>query len=197
MAANLQHHSVGLTWAEPGGMARAAHAVLDGERVWWVDPFDDAAALTAAAELGRPTGILQLLDRHNRDCEQLAKQFGVPLLRLPERVPDAPFEVVRVVWRPWWHEIALWWPQQRTLIVAEAVGTAPAFALGGPAGVHPMLRLRPPRDALSRHRPDRLLVGHGNAIETGGGEALDHALAHARADIPRLLLKAPTLLRGG
>jgi hypothetical protein len=195
MSTSLQRHSVGLTWSEPGGMARAAHAVLDGDRVWLVDPFDDQAALSAAAQLGRPAGVLQLLDRHNRDCEQIAQRFGVPLLRLPERVPGAPFEAVSVVSRPWWHEVALWWPQERTLIVAEALGTAPAFALGGAAGVHPMLRLRPPRAALSHFRPERLLVGHGKAIETRATAALDHALAHARSDIPRLLLKVPTLLR--
>jgi hypothetical protein len=197
MAADLQRHSVGLTWTEPGGMARAAHAVLDGDRVWLVDPFDDEAALTAAAQLGRPAGVLQLLDRHNRDCEQVAQRFGVPLLRLPERIPDAPFEAVSVVSRRWWREVALWWPQERTLIVAEALGTAPAFALGGAAGVHPMLRLRPPRAALSHFQPERLLVGHGRAIETRANVALDRALAHARSDIPRLLLKAPSLLRGG
>jgi hypothetical protein len=104
---------------------------------------------------------------------------------------------VPVISRRWWREVALWWPQERTLIVAEALGTAPAFALGGPAGVHPMLRLMPPRETLSRYRPERLLVGHGPAIETQATGALDHALAHARSDIPRLLLKAPTLLRGG
>ena len=82
-------------------MARAAHAVLDGERVWLIDPFNDDAALGAAAQLGRPAGVLQLLDRHNRDCEEVAERFGVSLLRLPERVADARFEVVRVVWRPW------------------------------------------------------------------------------------------------
>jgi hypothetical protein len=195
MAAYLQRHPVGLTWTEPGGMARAAHAVLDGDRVWLVDPFDDAGALSAAAQLGRPAGVLQLLDRHNRDCEPIAQRLGVPLLRLPEQVPGGPFEAVPVVSRPWWREVALWWPQERTLIVAEALGTAPAFALGRPAGVHPMLRLRPPRAALTRFTPERLLVGHGKAIETRATVAVDDALAHSRSDIPRLLLKAPTLLR--
>jgi hypothetical protein len=42
-----------------------------------------------------------------------------------------------VVARPWWKEVALWWPAEQTLIVAEAIGTAALFALGRPAGVHP------------------------------------------------------------
>jgi len=197
VTAIVQRHSVGLTWTEPGGMARAAHALLDGERVWLVDPFDDEAALSAAAGLGRPAGVLQLLDRHNRDCKQLAERFGVPLLRLPKRVPDAPFEVLPVLRRRWWREVALWWQQESTLVIAEAVGTAPAFALGRLAGINPMLRLMPPRRALSSHRPERLLVGHGDAIEAGAARALDDALEHARSDIPPLLLRAPTLLRGG
>jgi hypothetical protein len=121
----------------------------------------------------------------------------VALLRLPEQVPGGPFEPVSVVSRPWWHEVALWWPQERTLIVAEAIGTAPAFALGRAAGIHPMLRLRPPRTALTRFAPERLLVGHGKAIETRATAAVDDALAHARSDIPRFVLKAPTLLRSG
>ena len=56
MPAILRRHSVGLTWTEPGGMARAAHAVLDGERVW--------AWCTAGAALG----AIQRLRRHPPDA---------------------------------------------------------------------------------------------------------------------------------
>jgi hypothetical protein len=78
--------------------------------------------------------------------------------------------------------------------VAEAVGTAPVFAAGRRAGVHPLLRLRPPRQ-LSAYAPERLLVGHGETIEAGAAGALTDALDHARSDIPRVLLKLPSLLR--
>jgi hypothetical protein len=178
-------------------MARAAHAVTDGERVWLIDPFDDEAALTAIAELGRPEAVIQLLDRHNRDCEPLAQRLGVPLHRLPSTLPDSPFEVVRVVSRRWWNEIALWWPAEQTLIVAEAIGTAPMFALGRRAGVHPMLRLVPPRAALGGFAPERLLVGHGPTLESGAAAALEEALSASRADTPKLLIKLPSVLRGG
>ena len=63
-----------------------------------------------------------------------------------------------------WREVALWWAGQQTLVVSEAVGTAPAFALGRRVGVHPMLRLFPPRKQLSRFGPERLFVGHGEPI---------------------------------
>lgn len=193
----VHHHELGLTWLEAGGMRRAAHALRDGDRVWLIDPFTDDAALAAAAELGRPVGVIQLLDRHNRDGAALARRFEVPLWRLPRTVPDSPFGVVSVVSVPGWREVALWWEQQQALVVAEAVGTAPLFALGRRLGVHPMLRITPPRDALSRHRPERLLVGHGRPIESDAASALTEALAASRGDLPRLVLALPSFFRGG
>lgn len=193
----IHHHELGVTWLEAGGMQRTAHALRDGERVWLIDPFTDDAALAAAAELGRPVGVIQLLDRHNRDGAALARRFEVPLWRLPRTVPDSPFTVVSVVSVPGWREVALWWEQQQALVVAEAVGTAPLFALGRRLGVHPMLRITPPRDALSRHRPERLLVGHGPPIESDAASALTEALAASRGDLPRLVLALPSLFRGG
>jgi hypothetical protein len=197
MSSSIQRHPVGLTWVETGGMRRAAHAVLHEGRVWLIDPFQDDVALGTAAELGRPAGVIQLLDRHDRDCAQISQRLEIPRLRVPEAVPDSPFTVLSVVSRPWWKEVALWWEREQTLIVAEAVGTAPPFALGRRVGVHPMLRLTPPRSALSGHRPQRLLVGHGHAIESGAAPALGEALSAARSDIPKLALKLPSLIRGG
>jgi hypothetical protein len=197
MATSVRPHDLGLTWLETTGLRRAAHAVRDGERVWLIDPFEDAVALTAAAELGRPAGVIQLLDRHNRDCSSIAQRLEIPRWRLPDSVADSPFEVVSVVAQRWWREIALWWGEQRALIVAEAVGTAPVFALGRRLGVHPMLRLTPPKAALSGLQPERLLVGHGRPIETGAAAALSEALAAARGDIPRLAFALPSLVRGG
>jgi hypothetical protein len=197
MSVTLQPHALGVTWIEDGRVGRTAHALSIDGQVWLIDPFDDEPALQAAATLGRPAGVLQLLDRHNRDCDSIAARLGVPLLRLPDRAPDTPFEVVPVVSHRVWKEVALWWADERALIVAEAVGTAPAFALGRRAGVHPMLRLAPPRSQLSGYRPAMLLVGHGRTIESDAASALEDALAHARSDIPQLLIKFPQLLRGG
>lgn len=177
-------------------MGRAAHALLDAGRVWLIDPYEDAAALAAATELGTPAGVLQLLDRHNRECETIAQRLGVSLSRLPADGAGTPFEATALISNRAWREVTLWWPEQRALVVAEAVGTVPAFALGRRAGVHPMLRLTPPRKLL-RFQPERLFVGHGEAIESDADAALGEALAHSRGDIPRLLMSIPKLLRGG
>lgn len=194
MTTTLRSHAVGVTWVEQNAMGRAAHAVLSGKSVWLIDPFEDQPALRAASSLGRPAGVLQLLDRHNRDCESIASRLGVPLYRVPVQAPETPFEFIPIVSRAKWREVALWWQDARTLIVAEAIGTSPPFALGRRAGVNPLLRLMPPRAALSRFHPDLLLVGHGEPIESGATEALDDALAKSRSDILLLPLTIPKLL---
>lgn len=108
-----------------------------------------------------------------------------------------PFTAIPVISTRAWREVALWWADQLALVVAEAVGTARLFGLGRPVGVHPMLRLVPPREQLSRYHPECLFVGHGEPIESGADAALREALAHSRGDIPRLLPAFPALLRAG
>jgi hypothetical protein len=194
----IHEHALGLSWVMDDAMQRAAHALVDDDgKVWLVDPVDDPQALERAAALGAPAGVLQLLDRHNRDCEPIAARLGVPHLRVPDAAPETPFVVHRVVRTRFWREVALWWPARRALVVAEAVGTAPAFAVGdGPVGVHPMLRLLPP-NGLKGLGPEHLLVGHGAPLHGPEvGAQVDHAIARSRHDAPKLLLKLPTLIRG-
>ena len=195
MTASIHRHALGLTWVEGDAMARAAHALVADGQVWLIDPFEDEIALSAAVELGRPAGVIQLLDRHHRDGNAIAQRLEIPRLRLPATIPGSPFQVVQVVDRRWWHELALWWPQERALVVAEAVGTAAAFRLGRALGVHPLLRPFPPRAQLGSHRPQRLFVGHGPALEGDASDALDRALAASRSDIPKLMTALPGLLR--
>jgi hypothetical protein len=197
VSVTIHPHGAGLTWYEDDAMARAAHALRTDAGVWLVDPFDDQPALDAAAELGPPAGVIQLLSRHNRDCAPIAGRLGVPHHKLPSALPGSPFTTVSVAERPWWQEAALWWESERTLVVAEAVGTIPLFGLGRPAGVHPMMRLVPPRAALGGLRPERLLVGHGPPLESGADAALHEALSASRRDLPRLFLKAPAAMRAG
>jgi hypothetical protein len=104
--------------------------------------------------------------------------------------------VVEVIGKRRWKEIALRWRERDVLVVAEAVGTAPLFALGrGAVGVHPVLRLTPPR-VLEGIDPKVLLVGHGALVETDAAASLRTALARSRSDIPRLLLSLPGAVRG-
>jgi hypothetical protein len=192
----LDEFDGGFTWVVDERAHRTCHALADGGRVWLIDPVDVPEAIDRAKALGGPAGVIQLLDRHNRDCAALAGRLGVPHLRLPETVPDAPFELFRVVWRPGWRELGLWWPAKRTLAVAESVGTLPLFTAGeGPVGVHPLVRLLPPR-VLGHYEPEHLLVGHGPGVHGPEAAAGVHdALERSRADIPRLLARLPSLIR--
>ena len=185
----------GFSWRFDGeSQQRVAHALDTGDGVWLVDPIADEEALERAAALGPARGVLQLLDRHNRDCGALGRRLGVPRLRLPDEVPGSPFEVVSVLSMPGWHEIALWWPEPRALVVADALGTSPYYALGRAAGMHPALRPFPPR-ALRDYAPEHLLVGHGPGVHDGAAAALREAYARARSDLPRLVAKLPDLAR--
>jgi hypothetical protein len=181
-----------ITWTTQEPMERSSHALAHEGRVWLVDPVADEAALRAAVGLGEIAAVVQLLDRHPRDCKAVAQRFSVPHLRLPEGLPNSPFEVHRMVWWPGWRELCLWWEAQRTLVVAETVGTSRYLALSaGPVGVHPMLRFKPP-GTLRRFAPESLFVGHGPTLHSGASPALEEALARARKDIPRVL---PAMLR--
>lgn len=193
--ARIVEHPVGLSWVVEEPMERACHAVAADGRVWLIDPVDDDSALTRAAQLGAPAAVVQLLDRHNRDCATIAQRLGVPHLKVPDTVPDAPFSVVRLVHTRFWREVALWWPEARALVVAEALGTAPAFAVGdGAVGVHPMLRMTPP-GALRGLAPEHLLVGHGPPVSGPSVAAdVDRAIARSRWDTPKLILKLPSLI---
>lgn len=186
----------GFSWVVEEPLQRASHALVADERVWLIDPVDEPSALKRAAELGEPAGVIQLLDRHRRDCATVSARLGVPHAKPFDTSSAGPFEVVPVLRMPFWKEVALWSPPTRTLVVAEAVGTNPVWAAGsGPAGIHPMLRARPPR-GLSAYDPEHLLVGHGIGVHgRQASAALDEAFARARRDLPRVLLKLLKLRR--
>lgn len=183
----------GFSWIVDEPATRTSHALAAGGRVWLVDPVRFEPALERAASLGRPAAVLQLLDRHNRDCAAIAQELGVPHLVAPDAVPDSPFEAIPVRRTGRWRETALWWPSTRTLVVAEALGTNTFFApAGGGAGVHLLLRLAPPRDQLGRFEPEHLLVGHGRGVHGAAAtETLRRALDRSRRDLPRVLARIP------
>jgi hypothetical protein len=186
----------GLSWIDPRLM-RSSHALVTEQGVWLIDPVDDAEALERVAALGPPAAVLQLLDRHKRDCAGIAERLGVTHLQVPDAVPGSPFEVIRVLRRPGWRESALWWPERRALVVAEALGTTEHFALGhGPVGVHPLLRLTPP-GVLRSYLPDHLLVGHGRSVHgSHTAAAVEHALEGSRSGAPKALVRLGALLVG-
>ena len=158
MPIEYDEYEFGFSWiAQP--LMRTCHALATPEGVWLIDPVDDPEPLARAAALGAPAGVVQLLDRHKRDCAAIAGRLGVGHHVVPDSVPGSPFEVVAVVRRPGWNESALWWPERRALVVPEALGTSEHFTLDrAPVGVHPVLRLFPPT-ALRGYEPEHLLVG--------------------------------------
>jgi hypothetical protein len=176
----------GFGWVAEDTMQRCSHALLADGRVWVIDPVAWPEAEERIRLLGTPAAVVQLLDRHNRNCTEVADRLGVPHLRLPDAL--APFEVVSVVNVRRWRERALWWPERRTLVVAEGVGTNSFYVSPGERlAVHPFLRLTPPRQ-LSRFDPDVILVGHGEGMTEGVAPELHRALRTARRGIPRWLL---------
>ena len=178
-------------------MSRTSHALVADGKVWLIDPVDWAEAIERAQGLGTPAGVIQLLDRHRRDCATIAERLGVVHLVVPDAVPESPFELVAVVRRKRWDERALWWGAKRTLVVAEAVGTNPFFCIGSDvAGIHPMLKAIPPRRQLGLFAPEHLLVGHGAAIHGDAAtDALQQALGRSRLTLLRWLVTLPRAMR--
>ena len=174
-----------------GLLERASHALRADGRVWLVDPVDGTEVDAHVRALGEPAGVVQLLDRHDRDCAVLAERYGVPHHRVTlDGLPGSPFEVIRVLDVPGWHEAALWWRDERVLVCTESLGTTAYFlAPGERLGVHPLLRLHPPR-ALRRIAgslsPRHVLVGHGEGLHGEEvGPALSAAVRSARRGMPR------------
>ena len=186
-----------LGWIVEESLTRASHALASSGKVWLVDPLDWPEAIDRVLELGEPAGVIQLLDRHERDCAALAARLRVPHLVAPDEIANSPFTCVPIVRRKRWRESALWWPATRTLVTADALGTNAFFTAGKAAlGVHVLLRLTPPK-ALARYEPEHVLVGHGEGVH--GAKATDGlrtALRTSRRGLPGLLVRLPFAGRG-
>jgi hypothetical protein len=188
----------GFGWIVAEAATRTSHALAAEGKVWLVDALDWPEAIDRALALGEPAGVIQLLDRHNRDSAALAARLGVPHVVAPDELPGSPFTFLPVARRRIWRESALWWPAARTLVTADALGTNRFFTGGkAPLGVHVLLRLLPPR-ALGQVAPDRILVGHGEGlVGSGTSAALHDALADSRRGLPGVLLRLPLSGRYG
>lgn len=164
-------------------MERASHALDADGATWLIDVVDGPRV----GELRNVTGVIQLLDRHNRDCGAIATRLGVPHHVVPHgRL--GPFEFLPIRDQRRWREVALWWEDERVLVCADALGTAAYFRAGDERlAVHPLLRLRPPR--LDVH-PDVILCGHGPGIFDDADAALREALRTSRRRIARQAVSA-------
>ena len=181
----------GFGWIESGFLERASHVIVVDGAAWLVDPLAADGLEERIRAAGRPAGVIQLLDRHDRDCAALAERLSVPHHVVPfAGVEGSPFSFRRVLRLPGWREVALWWPEGRVLACADALGTASYFrAAGERLGVHPFLRLLPPRAMARALTPTHVLCGHGEGIH-GDGAAfqLERALATSRRRSPHWLV---------
>jgi len=201
-------------------MERASHAFAvandetDTDDVWVVDPVDAPGVDDLLAELGEVAGVVCALDRHKRDCAAIARRHDVavhvpdwmdgvaskldaPVERFGRRLADTGFETIRIRNSsvPPWQEVGLF--DGETLIVPESLGAAAYFRGDRERlGVHPMLRLTPPRAALSGLEPERILVGHGVGVLEDAPTALADALEGSRSKAPGLYLKTVRSLVG-
>jgi hypothetical protein len=184
----------GFGWGQRETRARTAHALVVDGGVWLIDPVDVPGLDERVRAAGEPRGVIQLLDRHNRDCAELAARYGVPHIG-PRDPADTPFSLLGVVSFPRWHERALWWEPGRVLAVADVLGTRPYFLTEGEElGVHPFLRLTPPAK-LRGLEPLHILVGHGKGIHGDEApDALRRAIDTSRRRAPAALAQTARLM---
>ena len=184
--------SFGFGWQDDhDSLRRTSHALTTPDGVWLVDPVAWGEAEARVQESGEARGVVQLLDRHERDCAAVAARLGVTHHVVPtDAIDAAPFQLFPVARSRWWRESALWWPEARVLVVADALGTVGYFrAPGEPLGVHPLLRLRSPK-ALRRVFPEHVLTGHGAGVHQNAAHALHASLRTARRRLPAALWSA-------
>jgi hypothetical protein len=180
----------GFGWIVDEFMQRCSHALVVDGRVWVIDPVDGDGVEERLRAAGTPAGVIQLLDRHNRDCAGLADRLGVRHHVVPQG-SLGPFACIPIRARQSWNEVALWWPERRVLVCADVLGTAPYYcARGERLAVHPLLRLRPPRRQLGDLGPDVVLCGHGQGVLEEADSALREALSTSRRRIPAQVASA-------
>lgn len=187
---------------------RASHAIVgdDGD-VWVIDPIDAPGVddLLAAVGTGDVAGVVVLSNYHARDAGIIADRHDVPVYlpewmgRVEERI-DAPierytetlgesgFQVRACNPFPGCHEAIAYRESDRTLYVADVLGTAPLYTVDDERiGVYLAARVFPPRE-MDDFVPERILVGHGTGIFEDAGAALTDATMGARKRFPKALI---------
>lgn len=199
----------GVGWiAYPGEtMQRASHALVGEEGgVWVIDPVDVDGLDDLLAELGEVEGVVLLLDRHKRDSAEVANRHDVSVWvpsfmtgvaedlsasvqRFDNALGHSGYVLHKLVDNAFWQEGILYDESTGVLVVPEAVGTTEYFRTSDQQlGVHPMLRLLPPRE-LTRFQPSRILVGHGAGVSEDASRALADAISGSRVRTPRLIFE--------
>ena len=144
-------------------MERCSHALVVDGTVWVIDPVDGNGVEERIRAMGTPAGVVQLLDRHNRDCAAIAARLGVRHHVVPQG-SLGPFACIAVKESASWNEIALWWPDRRVLVSADVLGTARTTAPS--AIVLPSIRCCgcARRERSLALQPEVILCGHGEGV---------------------------------
>ena len=202
----------GISWTLEGDkMTRMSHALVTEAGVWLIDPLDAPGLDEELETLGEVAGVTLLLDRHTRDTEMLARRYDVPVSlpaalapvakeltveskRYTETLPGTNYRTIPLTTNRLWREVALFDAESRTLVVPEAIGTNDMFTTADERlGVHPGLRLFPPRAQLESLNPAQILVVHGAGVFDDAASALRAALRDSRRNAPRIFAKAAML----
>jgi len=196
-------HGVGWIAHPDETMRRASHLLETNAGSWVIDPVEADGIDDLLGEFGEVAGVVILLDRHKRDAATVANRHGVSVYvpsfmdgvaseldasveRFEGELGDTGYGLYEVVNNRFWQEAALYSEETGALFVPEAVGTAEYFLTGKERlGVHPMLRLKPPKKLL-RFRPNRIMVGHGEGVSKDATESLRRAVEGARRRAPAL-----------
>jgi hypothetical protein len=187
---------------------RASHAIVgDDGNVWVIDPIDAPGVDDLLAEVGtgEVAGVAVLSNYHARDAGVIADRHDVPVYlpewmeRVEERI-DAPveryagtlgesgFQVRECKPFPGMHEAIAYRESDRTLYVADVLGTAPLYVVDNERiGVYLLCRVFPPR-GMDDFVPERVLVGHGTGIFEDAAATLTDATTNARERFPKALM---------
>ena len=184
----------GFGWIVDEAMTRTSHALAADGKVWLVDALDWPEAIDRALALGEPAGVIQLLDRHDRDCAALASRLGVPHVVAPDELAGKPVHV-----HPGHAAEAL---ARVGALVAGRRGRSSrptrsertAFYTGGkaPIGVHLLAAARRRRGRSARSSPSTSSSATARECTAPDGrEPLRDALRTSRRRLPGVLLRLP------
>ena len=185
-------------------MQRTSHALVENGDVYLVDPLDAENLDQKIDEYGDVEGIILLFDRHERDSVNLAEKYGCPIFvsecfersldaevkEISDNVPGTDWEIHQVIDSMTGKEAALYNTENKTLIVADALGTTNHMrGRGEKLGMNPLYRLRPPVKLLE-FEPERIFCGHGEGIQENASEMMKETLENGRLKAPSAFFNA-------
>lgn len=174
-------------------MQRTSHSFVD-DGVYLVDPVDAENLDQKIKEYGEVKGIVILFGRHTRDSEEIAKRYECPIYvpewfsrdlkgevkKIKDKVPGTDWEIHTVKDSSISREAVLYNRKNKTLIVADTLGTAKHLrGRGEELGMSPLYRFNPPKKLLE-FNPERIFCGHGKAVTEKASEKLKQTIKRGR-----------------